>query len=93
MSLRQARSDLSLVTTFASVGAFTFFPLRIPLIVLLSNPVLFVVSRNPFFLISSFKLSFADGPELPWTASAAGRRTGGRRYFCGAKPIWAKITK
>ena len=47
------------ITTFASVEAFTFFPLRIARIVLRSSPVSFVVFRNPRPLISATKLSLA----------------------------------
>ena len=47
------------ITTFASVEAFTFSPLRIARIVLRSTPVSLVVFRNPRVRISAIKLSLA----------------------------------
>ena len=52
-------SCLKPLTTFASVEAFTLFPLRIARIVLRSSPVSLVVFLNPHPLISAIKLSLA----------------------------------
>ena len=51
------------ITTLTSVEAFTFFPLRIPRIVLRSMPVTFAVLRNPRALISAIKLSLPSKDE------------------------------
>ena len=51
--IRLSYSSRSPITTFASVEAFTFFPFRIPRIVLRSSPVALVVRRSPRALISN----------------------------------------
>jgi hypothetical protein len=51
--------DLSPVTTFISVEAFTFCRFRTARIVLRSSPVSLVVFRNPRALISAIRLSLA----------------------------------
>lgn len=51
--------DRNPITTFASVEAFIFFPLRIARIVLRSSPVCLVVFRNPCARISAINPLFA----------------------------------
>jgi hypothetical protein len=47
------------ITTFESVDAFTFFPLRFARIVFRSSPVSFAVFHNPRPLISAIRVSLA----------------------------------
>jgi len=77
------------ITTFESVAAFTFFPMRIARIVLRSSPVSLVVFRNPRPLISVIKLSLTATrpPERIHPGKKISCRAQGRMLLFRATPV------